>query len=110
MLCDFNELKPQVPHSSWDWQGIYEKVTHENIFACLVAKATVSLVFMFINTRALRPPLYHWTCVHRYISKCTKSISNMISLMRGRLQQPSPIEVKAVSKGSAIPRETFSSK
>lgn len=57
--CDFNELKPEVPHSSWDWQGIYEKVTHEHIFACLVAKATVSLVFMFINTRALRPPLYH---------------------------------------------------
>lgn len=54
--CDFNELKPQVPHSSWDWQRIYEKVTHENIFACLVAKATVSLVFMLINIRALRPP------------------------------------------------------
>lgn len=108
--CDFNELKSQVPHSSWDWQGIYEKVTHGNIFACLVAKATLSLVFMVINTRALRPALYHWACVHRYISKCTKSISNMISLMRRGLQQSSPIDVKAVSKGSAIPRKTFSSK
>lgn len=28
----------------------------------------------------------------------------------GELQQSSPIEVQAASKGSAIPRETFSSK
>lgn len=49
--CDFKELtslKASISSSvkgndslSWDWQGIYEKITHENPFAWLMALATV---------------------------------------------------------------------
>lgn len=80
--CDFNELKPQVPHSSWDWQRIYEKVTHENIFACLVAKATISLVFMLINIRALRPRTVSLGLCSQVHFQVYKNMSNVMSLMR----------------------------
>lgn len=41
----------------------------------------LALLFMFINNRALRTPLSLGR-VHRYITKCTKSTSDRMPLMR----------------------------